>query len=146
MQPMPSSASFFLLGGCCHRRHGTTRWVLARQSGFRYSRGFSNYYDALGTNLPNGYWLEWLQHWIVQSSSVLLVLRVPALLCLFMIWVLCRWTLHRTLRAIEADGRGAVWATATAFLAGALAWGMTLRPEPIIALLVTGVLACVVAF
>ena len=121
-------------------------WVLARQSGFRHSRGFSNYYDALGTNLPNGYWLEWLQHWIAQSSSVLLVLRVPALLCLFMTWVLCRWTLHRTLGAIEAHGRGAVWAAATAFLAGALAWGMTLRPEPIIALLVTGVLACAVAF
>jgi hypothetical protein len=46
-----------------------------------------------------------------------------------------------------AANRGlALWALASGFLVGALAWGMTLRPEPVVALLVTGVLACTVRF
>ena len=36
------------------------------------------------------------------------------------------------------------WVLAGAFLTGAMAWGMTLRPEPIIAVLVTGTLMCAV--
>ena len=118
-------------------------WVIARQRGFAQSGGFSNYYDALGTNLPNGYWLEWLQHLVTQSSNALLVLRIPALLCLLVTWVLCRWCLERI---APSEGRRPAWVMTAAFLAGALAWGMTLRPEPFIALLVTGCLSCAIAF
>ena len=118
-------------------------WVVARQRGFAASGGFSNYYDALGVNLPNGYWLEWLQHWTVQESNTLVVLRLPSLLCLFGIWLLCRWCLERV--APGTGGRPA-WVMAAGFLAGALAWGMTLRPEPFIALLVTSCLACAIMF
>ena len=67
-------------------------WVLTRQRMFSASRGFSNYYDTLGANVPLGYWLEWVQHWLAQSSSTLLVLRIPVLLGLAGIWIICRWT------------------------------------------------------
>ncbi len=121
-------------------------WVIARQGAFSSARGFSNYYNVLGTNLPNGYWLEWAQHWLTQSSAALLVLRVPALLCLAATWILCRWLLTHVLAPPRGGDRTAVWALTSGFLVGALAWGMTLRPEPASALLVTGVLACMVRF
>ena len=121
-------------------------WVIARQRAFSAAGGFSNYYNVFGTNLPNGYWLEWVQHWLTQSSAALLILRVPALLCLAATWILCRWVLARVLASSPGEDRTALWALTSAFVIGALAWGMTLRPEPAIALLVTGVLACMVRF
>lgn len=119
-------------------------WIIARERMFPVSGGFSSYYDSFGANLPNDYWLEWLQHWLADSS--LLVIRIPALLSLAAIWTLCRFVLARVLR-LSHDERTVVLLTlAGAFLVGALSWGMTLRPEPITALIVTAVLACVVSF
>jgi hypothetical protein len=121
-------------------------FVIARERMFSTSRGFSQYYAALGTNLPIGYWLEWTQHWLTQSSTSLLVLRVPSLICLAGVWILCRWMLARILSAAPHEGNVALWALTSAFLVGALAWGMTLRPEPVMALLVAAVMACSLRF
>jgi hypothetical protein len=121
-------------------------WVLARQRNFSESGGFSAYYSSFGVNLPLDYWLEWVEHWLFQSSSAVVVLRLPALLCLGATWILCRWTLRRTLASSVGEDRVAVWALGSAYAVGALAWGMTLRPEPVVALLVAGVLACTVRF
>jgi arabinosyltransferase B len=118
-------------------------WVTARQRAFASSGGFSEYYAAFAGNQPLGYWLEWLQHWLSEATAALLVLRVPALLCLAAIWVLCRWI---TARAAPGSGPAVVWALACTFLVAAFSWGMTLRPEPVVALLVAGVLACTVRF
>jgi arabinosyltransferase C len=121
-------------------------WVTARENNFAASGGFSNYYASLGANHPLGYWLEWLQHWLTQMTSSLLFLRVPALLCLAATWVLCRWVLARVLpSSVGVDGTP-LWALASAFGITALAWGMSLRPEPEVALLAAGVLACTVRF
>jgi hypothetical protein len=117
-------------------------WVVARQRTFASSGGFSEYYAAFATNQPLGLWLEWLQHWLTEATTALIVLRVPALLCLAAIWVLCRWI---TARAAPPHGP-VLWALAGGFLVAAFSWGMTLRPEPVIALLVTGVLACAIRF
>ena len=119
-------------------------WVIVRERMFSASGGFSAYYNSFGANLPNDYWLEWLQHWLAESS--LLVLRIPSLLCLAAVWVLCRWILTRVLASSRAKSGVAVWALASTFLVGALAWGMTLRPEPITALIVTSIMACTVLF
>ena len=121
-------------------------WFAAMTSNFSSSGGFSLFYNALGANQPLGYWLEWLQHWLTEVTSALLVLRIPVLLCLAATWVLCRWILARLLAATGGDDRVALWALTSAFAVGALAWGMTLRTEPSVALLVTGVLACTVRF
>jgi hypothetical protein len=118
-------------------------WIYAKLTSFASSGGFSSYYLFLGTNAPLGYWLDWLQHWLAQSTTAALWLRLPAVLCVAALWVLCRVALTR-LRA--ADSRDlALWTMASVFLVGAVAWGMTLRPEPLAALLVTGVLLCALA-
>ena len=68
----------------------------------------------------NGYRLEWVQHWVAQNSSALVVLRVPALLALVATWLLSRWIVSR----LPRGGSGTVlWALAAAFLVGAFAWG-----------------------
>jgi hypothetical protein len=121
-------------------------WTIARQKVFATSRGFSTYYNGLGTNLPNDYWLDWLQHWITQSFDTLLILRIPTLLCLGGVWALCRWTLSRVVQDGTSTRGLPEWVLAGAFLTGAMAWGMTLRPEPIIAVLVTATLVCAVWF
>jgi Mycobacterial cell wall arabinan synthesis protein len=119
-------------------------WVAARQRNYSAAGGFSAYYTSFGVNLPLDYWVEWIEHWLVQSSSSLLVFRIPALVCLFATWALCRWLFARTTGS-SANGP-ALWTLTCTFAVAALAWGMTFRPEPVLALLVTGILVCVVDF
>jgi hypothetical protein len=119
-------------------------WVAARQGNYSAAGGFSAYYTSFGVNLPLDYWVEWIEHWLVQSSSSLLVFRIPALVCLFATWALCRWLFARTTGA--STNGPALWTLSCTFAVAALAWGMTFRPEPVLALLVTGILVCVVEF
>ena len=121
-------------------------WVKVRQTNYDAAGGFSNYYTTLGANLPLDFWLEWLQHWVVASFDTLLVLRLPALGLLAATWVVCRWALARLLATPGPGSTGAEWALGIAFTLGALAWAVTLRPEPVVALLLTGVLACAIRF
>jgi hypothetical protein len=121
-------------------------WVVARQRTFSSSGGFASYYNAFGVHYPGDYWLEWLQHWLVESTSALVFLRIPALLCLAATWVLARWILSRIVLASAPENGLALWTLTSAFLIGAFSWGMTLRPEPVTALFVTAVLACIVRF
>ncbi|MDQ3672715.1 MAG: arabinosyltransferase domain-containing protein, partial [Actinomycetota bacterium] len=122
-------------------------WVVARQRTLSSSGGFASYYNAFGVHYPGDYWLEWLQHWLVESTSALVFLRIPALLCLAVTWVLARWILSRIVAASAVPQNGLVlWTLASAFLIGAFSWGMTLRPEPVTAFFVSAVLACIVRF
>ncbi len=121
-------------------------WVVARQRSFAVSGGFSNYYDSLAVNLPNGYWLEWLQHWVVQSSDALVVFRIPTLLCLGALWIGCRLVLEQVPVDERSETSFLVWTLAVAFAGLVMAWGMTLRPEPVTALLTVGALWCAGAF
>jgi hypothetical protein len=120
-------------------------WVFVRQSNFATSGGFSNYYNGFAANLPNGYWLEWTQHWLVEATNALVFLRIPSLVVLTAIWLLCRWTVARLLASDEGH-HAVIWSLSAAFLVQAFAWGMTIRPEPATALLATVVLASVVQF
>jgi hypothetical protein len=121
-------------------------WVIARELMFESSRGFSNYYSNIGANLPLNYWHEWLEHWLVQATTSLPVLRLQALACLGVTWVCVRWLLARALGSSIGTSGTAVWSAACVFLVGALAWGMTLRPEPLSAVLAVGVAVCAVWF
>ena len=121
-------------------------WVVARERTFAASGGFSTYYNAFGLNLPLDYWVEWLHHWLAERTTDLLMLRLHALVALAVIWVLCRWAFGRVTGASPRRWDPALWALASAFLVGALAWDMAIRPEPVTALLVTAVAACAVRF
>lgn len=120
-------------------------WVFARELTFSESRGFSTYYSTYGANLPLDYWVEWVHHWLAQATPSLVLNRLPALLCLAAAWMLCRLVAGCALGP-SARASLPVWTLAAAFAVGAAAWGMTLRPEPVTALLVTGVAACMVVF
>ena len=121
-------------------------WVVSRLRLFPESEGFSAYYNSFGANQPLGFWLEWTQHALSQMSTALLVLRVPALLCLAATWLLCRWIFARAATWSVTRGRATHWTLACAFTVGVFAWGMTIRPEPVVALLITAVVACTVRF
>jgi len=118
-------------------------WIEATQRNFAPGDGFSSYYDSFAVTSPLQYWLEWIEHPLYDATHSLALLRIPALVCLLAIWFVCRWMLGRL---APAASRAASWALAAGFLTGAFAWGMTLRPEPVIALLVTAAAACTVRF
>jgi hypothetical protein len=121
-------------------------WVRARQTNSLVSGGFSNYYEHWGADLPLATWFEWLQHFVMTGTESLGVHRLPAIGFVLATWFVARWCL------VELTGRrpsrsDIVWWVAVAiFGVGATAFGMTLRPEPAIALLVVAVLACCIRY
>jgi hypothetical protein len=120
-------------------------WVKVRQDVQGYLGELSNYYDHFGVSLPLGYWLEWLERFAVSSADGLAIGRIPALLALFLCWALTRVAARLALGRI-ADGRTARVVLTTAFVASAVAWGMTLRPESFVAALVGAVLVTALVF
>ena len=121
-------------------------WVIQREQMFDSSKGFSTYYSNFGVNLPLDYWLEWVHHWLAEASTALIVFRVPVFLVLMVAWMLCRWMASQIQASAPREDRINTWILACAFILGSFAWGMTMRPEPVTALFVTGVAACMVRF
>jgi hypothetical protein len=121
-------------------------WVRARQTNSLSSGGFSNYYEHWGANLPLATWLEWLQHFVVAHTTSLAVHRLPAVGALLGSWLVCRWCLVRLTGTAPRRTDSVWWCAALAFAVGAVAFGVTLRPEPFVALLAVGVLACCIAY
>ena len=70
----------------------------------------------------------------------------PARACLAATWVLCRWLYIRIVPSSARYGRLGLWAMASAFLASALAWGMTMRPEAVTGLLIAAVMVATIRF
>jgi hypothetical protein len=121
-------------------------WVRGRQLNSLVSGGFSNYYDDYGANLPLATWYEWIQHFVMTGTDSLAVHRLFPLACVVATWFVARWCL------VELSGRRPSrtdmtwWVAAAVFAIGATAFGMTLRGEPTIALLVVAVLACCIRY
>lgn len=118
-------------------------WVQAREQMYSSARGFSLYYSTLGANLPLDYWVEWANHWLAETTSALVLLRLPTLGLISATWVVCRWIVAR---ATQSKSHATVWVLACAFLVCAVAWSMTLRPEPVVALLASATTACMLSF
>lgn len=121
-------------------------WVRARQANSVVSGGFSNYYEHWGANLPLATWYEWLQQFIVTNTDGLAVHRLPSVAALGATWILCRTALAFLLNSAPSGRSVAWWCAALSFAAGAVAFGMSLRPEPMIALLATVSLLCCVRY
>jgi hypothetical protein len=119
-------------------------WIWAENRTIGSFHGVGVLYDVWGLISPVGYWLEWLTHWVVGTTSDLIVMRIPSLIVVLAAWPLCRFALHLAVGA--PPSRVARWTLAGAFLVGAFAWEMTVRPEPFISLLVLGVLCAVLSF
>ena len=121
-------------------------WVRARQTNSLVSGGFSSYYQQHGVNLPLITWFGWLQRFAVAHTGSLVVDRLPSIAILAATWILSRACLRSLLGRGPSLGDVAWWSAAAAFALGTAAFGMTLRPEPAIALLGTAVLACCIRY
>lgn len=116
-------------------------WVIDRVFGDLGTAGL--YYRNWGVNQPLGYWLEWLRHWIVGSTNDLVFMRLPTLVVLLATWLLCRRCLRMVVDPLPSGVR---WVLAGAFLVAMTSWGMTIRPEPFVALLAVACLAAMASF
>ena len=92
---------------------------------------------------PIGYWINWIQHYWLQLSDSALWARLPALLL-----GMATWAGVRSIgRSVDIPGSaGSVWVMAAVYTVGFGAWGMTLRPEPVVAALVVASLALALRF
>ena len=110
------------------------------------SGGFSNYYDDYGANLPLATWYEWIQHFVMTGTDSLGVHRLFSLAFVVATWGVARWCLVELTGRRPSRSDTTWWVAAAVFGIGATAFGMTLRPEPMIALLVVAVLACCIRY
>ncbi|MGZ4314394.1 MAG: arabinosyltransferase domain-containing protein [Gaiellaceae bacterium] len=119
-------------------------WVWAEDRLFGSLGGVGALYDVWGLMSPTGQWLEWLRHWVVGSTNDIIVMRTPSLAALLVAWPFCRWALRMAIG--ESPPFVVRWTLAGAFLVGATAWEMTVRPEPFISLIAVAVLCAVLSF
>jgi Mycobacterial cell wall arabinan synthesis protein len=136
--------AFLLVWWVLSPAFGDDGWIWMRAHVFSEIGAFSNYIDSYGANVPLDYWLEWLQHWLASATDQLVLLRLPSLAALVASWFLSRWCLRRVIGAPEPPA--VRWSLAAAFALLAMAWGMTLRPEPFVCLFVVANLATALSF
>jgi hypothetical protein len=121
-------------------------WVRARQTNSLVSGGFSNYYEHWGADLPLATGYEWLQHFVMTGTDSLGLHRLPSVAFVLATWFIARWCLVELIGRRPSRADVVWWVAAAAFAVAATAFGMTLRPEPAIALLVVAILACCVRY
>lgn len=116
-------------------------WIVTVSDNYREVGGFSAYYQLEAAESPTGYWIAILRTlWLnVFEQPVYQRLFVFALLTA--IWAGIRGVLDTIF-----DQKPPRLMAAGAFLVGVVAWGMTFRNEPVIALLSVGVLFTMIAF
>ncbi len=119
-------------------------WYWTEHRTFDEIGEFNLYYRGWGLSVPLGYWIEWLRHWVIGSTSDLVVMRLPTLFAVLLTWPLCRWCVRSV---VPGPPTSVVrWTLAGAFLVGATAWGMTLRLEPFVGLLAVTAIAAMIRF
>lgn len=112
-------------------------WILADMTNFDSDGIFASYYDTFNAAIPLGYAHYLLMRLFASVSTAFLWLRVPALLAGLGTWLIVRSTVDRGVRALRSTaGLGTHMATASVFLLSWISWNNTLRPEPLLALLV----------
>jgi len=119
-------------------------WIAARVGAYGQHGDIAGLFTAGSAPMPFGYWIEWFQHlWLSLGSSPLLM-RVPAIAIGLVTWLGLR-RLGDELGVWDGP-RWVAWLAAGAFLTGFGAWGVTLRAEPILALLMLASVGCAVRF
>ena len=108
-------------------------WLMATVRAHRVSGSFNNYFDTFAAQMPLGFAHHMLLSPFAKTDAPFLVWRAVPLAACVATWFLLR-VIHATVAGHEGPRRGTV-ALAGAFTIFAIAWLMTLRPEPIVALL-----------
>lgn len=110
-------------------------WVLSTQRNYHPLGFFSNYFTAAAAPQPQGYWWQIIeQAWLAPLGTPLWFMRVPSLIIVVASWVaLRRMILDRAFPDSRAIARTVGVCSAIVAL---FAWTPTLRPEPVVALLI----------
>jgi hypothetical protein len=119
-------------------------WLMATVRAREAGGSFNNYFDTLATQLPLGFGHHWLLSPFAAFDAPFLWWRLVPLAACLVTWGLLRYT-FATVCGRDARGPGLI-ALASSFLVFVFAWLMTLRPEPVIAMLSAAVLLAVIAY
>lgn len=121
-------------------------WVLTTVRGFADLGVFSNYYTVQAVPQPQGYWWTWLsQLWLDPTGIPAFLYRLPYVLMAFAAW----WAARRWVIDVAVRGPGRTWARFGGAIVAILGFAgllVTIRPEPLEALLLAAVLCCAVRF
>jgi len=116
-------------------------WSAAMQHSFEFHGEISTVLSSGAAPLPFGYWFEWLSSLWTRPGMSPLLMRAPAIVVGVVTWA--------GLRAVGAR-LGVTVASyrlmAAAFAVGFGAWGVTLRPEPMVAMLAVFSVWCAIRF
>lgn len=118
-------------------------WVLTTVRQYSDLGFFSNYYSIDAVAQPQGFWWTWIERlWLTPLGTPGFLLRLPTVLILVGTWWLIR---RHVLSRLELDG-AAMWAAATVACLGLLGLQITIRPEPVVALLLAAAISVVVRY
>ncbi len=118
-------------------------WVLTTVRQYADLGFFSNYYSIDAVAQPQGFWWTWIERlWLTPLGTPGFLLRLPTVLIVLGAW----WFVRRHVLSRLGVGRAAVWAAAVVACAGMVGLQTTIRPEPLIALLLAATLSVVVRF
>ena len=119
-------------------------WLMATVRARDGSGSFSNYFDTLGAQMPLGFAFHAVLWPFAAFDAPFLVWRLVPLVASASTWLLVRRIFVRATRGpVPLAGLGAL---AAGHLLFSFAWLMTLRPEPIVALLSAAVCAWVLQY
>ena len=108
-------------------------WLMATVRAHRTSGSFNNYFDTWATQLPLGFAHHMILTPFAKADAPFLLWRLVPLAACIGTWILLR----RAYAMIVGDDgpRCGLVALAAGFLTFSFGWLMTLRPEPVVALL-----------
>lgn len=111
-------------------------WVLARVTNFASDDVFGSFYDTFNAPLPLGYLHDLMMAGFSSISHSLLWLRVPSVMAGIVTWIFVRSAIDSVSRPGSKPSRWGHPAAAAMFLLSWISWNGTLRPEPLVALIV----------
>ena len=118
-------------------------WVLTTVRQYADLGFFPNYYSIDATAQPQGFWWAWIERlWLSPLGTPGFLLRLPSALILVATW----WLLRRQVLDRIAVGPPGRWAGVLIAAASAVGLQMTIRPEPVVALLLAAAIAVVVRY
>lgn len=118
-------------------------WVLTTVRQYSDLGFFSNYYSIDAVAQPQGFWWAWIERlWLTPLGTPGFLLRLPTVLILMGTW----WFLRRHVLSRLDLEPAAVWGAAAVVAAGMVGLQITIRPEPIIALLLAAAISVVVRY
>lgn len=118
-------------------------WVLTTVRQYTDLGYFSNYYSIDAVAQPQGFWWAWIERlWLTPLGTPGFLLRLPTVFILLGTW----WFLRRHVLSRLDLEPATVWGAAAVAAAGMVGLQVTIRPEPIVALLLVAAISVVVRY